>query len=269
MATNFPLFYFLSLHSAAKMSIPVHTLIPDATGIAHATFDRHHGHSHPPFDSLNCSLTSGDTSTAVQANRALIKEVLGIKRMVSTRQVHGDQIEYIEKIPEEDIEIDGVDAMITKTTGLGLMIQHADCQAILLHDPVQSCIAAIHCGWRGSVLNIIHKTITSMETYLHTSPRDIQAGISPSLGPCCAEFIHYRDELPSSFLAFQVRKNHFDFWQISRAQLKQSGVKSKNIHTADICTSCNHNYFSYRRAKRNMALTGRNCSIIALNAEKI
>jgi len=49
----------------------------------------------------------------------------------------------------------------------------------------------------------------------------ISAAISPSLGPCCAEFINHRQELPASFLAFQTRANYFDFWQISRTQLHQ------------------------------------------------
>ena len=230
-----------------------------------ATFDRHHGVSSAPFASLNGSFSVGDLTERVLSNRERMKRTLGITRLVSARQVHGEQIHRIEGIPEKDEERDGVDALMTDRRGVGLMIQHADCQAILLHDPVQSVIAAVHCGWRGSVIGIIEKTVRQMSSCYGSRPEDITAGISPSLGPCCAEFINHREELPGSFLAFQTRSTYFDFWQISRWQLLAAGLQAENISLAAICTSCSPDFFSYRRAVRQSnGITGRNCSIIAL-----
>jgi hypothetical protein len=31
------------------------------------------------------------------------------------------------------------------------------------------------------------------------------AGISPSLGPCCSQFIHYEKEIPQEFWHLQVK----------------------------------------------------------------
>ncbi len=218
-------------------------LSPSAPDLIQATFDRHHGVSGTPFASLNCSFGVGDQTEKVQANRQMLKQSLGISRLVSARQVHGDQIIRIQETPDSDQEMDGIDALMTNRRDVGLMIQHADCQAILLHDPVQSAIAAIHCGWRGSVLRIIEKTVRMMNACYQSRPEDILASISPSLGPCCAEFINHRQELPLSFLAFQQRSNYFNFWQISRSQLMEAGLQPKKIKIAATCTCCNLDFF--------------------------
>lgn len=148
------------------------------------------------------------------------------------------------------------------------MIQQADCQAVLLHDPIHRAIAAIHCGWRGSVAGIIEKTVARMQGCFGSEPAFLQAAVSPSLGPCCGEFVNYEAELPQAFQRFQVRENYFDFWEISRWQLQECGVKAASIAVAGQCTVCSSDYFSYRRACReNSGRTGRNCSVIVLRPQ--
>jgi len=250
------------------MLTPLSVLAPSPPDLILATFDRHQGTSASPYASLNCSFGVGDQIEMVQINRQMMKQSLGISRLVSARQVHGDQILGILETPDRDQEMEGIDALMTDRRDVGLMIQHADCQAILLHDPVQSAIAAVHCGWRGSVLRIIEKTVGRMNTSYQSRPEDIQASISPSLGPCCAEFINHNQELPVSFLAFQQRRNYFDFWQISRSQLMKAGLQPEKINIAEICTCCSPDFFSYRQARRKGdGTTGRNCSIIALRKQ--
>lgn len=246
------------------MLTPCSLSIPPAAGLIQATFDRHQGLSANPYASLNCSFGVGDQPEKVRANRDLIKRHLQIDRLISARQIHGDAIFRVEAIAEGDEERDGVDALMTNQRGVGLMIQHADCQAVLLHDPAQSAIAAVHCGWRGSVIGILGKTVRMMCSSYGSRPRDITAAISPSLGPCCAEFIHHRRELPADFQAFQVRENYFNFWEISRKQLMDAGLLPENIRIAAICTACSNDFFSYRRAKRQGdGITGRNGTVIA------
>ncbi len=246
--------------------LTLHTFFPQSPpDLVQATFDSHHGVSVAPFASLNCSFGVGDQTDKVQENRQRIKKSLGINRLISARQVHGDQIFRVDEDGACDQELEGFDGLMTNMVGVGLMIQHADCQAILLHDPVQSAIAAVHCGWRGSVIGIIEKTVRMMNCCYQSHPEDLVASISPSLGPCCSEFINYRQELPASFLAFQHRNSYFDFWLISREQLMTAGLQADKIGTAEICTSCSTGFFSYRRARRQGdGTTGRNCSIIAM-----
>jgi len=227
-------------------------------------FTRNGGTSMVPYDSLNLSFGVGDEEAAILKNRDRLKQILNIDHLISSKQVHGDGVAVVEQI-ESDLELAGYDALITNQPGSGLLIQQADCQAILLYDPSKQTIAAIHNGWRGSVTNIIAKTITALQQHFKVKPEELLAAISPSLGPCCGEFINYRKELPPEFLRFQVTENHFDFWAISRWQLEQTGINANNIMTAGICTACNKNFFSYRRVMKNgNGVTGRNGSVIAL-----
>lgn len=227
----------------------------------HGVFTRHGGTGKGPFGSLNVSYHVGDQPEQVAANRERLKQALGIDRLVSARQVHAAQVFVVNERPPTDFEADGFDAIITRVPGVALMIQQADCQAVLLFDPVKQAVGIAHAGWRGSVANIIAATVEAMTDNFATQPKDLKAAISPSLGPCCAEFINHHQELPAHFTSFQARPNYFDFWAVSRAQLAAVGVKPQNIEAAQICTVCDANYFSYRRDR----VTGRFASIIGLN----
>lgn len=254
----------------------VHGTAPNKTGmgdfLGHSgalcrfgMFSRRGGVSGGPYASLNVGAYVGDQSEAVATNRKIVREAMQIPALLSARQVHGQRVYCHTEALGEDLEVDGFDALVTNIAGVGLTIQQADCQAVLLFDPRREVIAAIHCGWRGSVLRIVPQVLEVMARNYGTQAADLQAFISPSLGPCCAEFINFRSELPADFQEFMVRDNYFDFWKITRAQLTAAGVAERHIQTAGHCTCCSDDYFSYRRATRQgIEQTGRNCSVIAL-----
>jgi hypothetical protein len=77
------------------------------------------------------------------------------------------------------------------------------------------------------------------------------AGISPSLGPCCSEFVNYRDEIPKNLWAYKIMgRDYFDFWKISIDQLMEKGVKKDHIENVEICTKCHTNlFYSFRKDK--------------------
>ena len=239
-----------------KISYPVF----DIQNLPQATFSRIGGVSNTPYDSLNVSFHVGDSEKNVLANRERMKQALQVKRLVSGHQIHQDKVFCVREMPDKDYEINGYDAFITDVPGVALMVQQADCQAVLLHDPVKKAVGIAHAGWRGSVANIIGKTIDAMANSYGSKPDDLRAAISPSLGPCCAEFVNYRTELPEEFHHYQVKENYFDFWALSKDQLCVAGVNAQNVFIANICTVCNQDYFSYRRDK----VTGRFASIIAI-----
>lgn len=233
--------------------------------VTHGVSSHHGGVSPTPYDSCNLSFGVGDAEANVRENRHRLKAALGIPVLASARQVHGDNVWVIDGPLGLDTELPGYDALITNQPGIGLLIQQADCQAVLLHDPVRRVVAAIHAGWRGSVVGIIGRTIRAMAERFATNPADLVAGISPSLGPCCAEFVNYRTELPLDLHGYQVAPNHFDFWAISRDQLQEAGVRKERIETARICTKCSPDYFSFRRER----ITGRFGSVIMVKAEHL
>lgn len=247
---------------------PVMYLTSPLIPVPHGMFACAGGVSDPPFSGLNLSYYTGDQADHVRENRRRMLRALGLSHLISVRQVHGDRVLWVE--PQHlDTEVDGYDAIISTLPDTGVLIQQADCQAILLWAPDPGpIVAAIHSGWRGSVQNIIGTTIKKMRLHGAVDPATLHAAISPSLGPCCAEFINYKTELPTWMHAYQVRPHYFDFWAISKVQLQQAGVLEKNINVSRICTKCDPHYFSYRRAAHiNGGITGRNGSVIGLPAE--
>lgn len=231
--------------------------------LCHGIFTRISGFSNPPFSGLNVGLEIGDRIDHVHRNRACIAACLKTAPHAYARQVHGTGVLTFRQntTPSSGLHHPEGDAMITDIPGKILAVKTADCQPILLFDPARQVVANIHCGWRGSIQNIIQHTLEKMNADFNSHPADIIAGIGPSLGPCCSEFIHYRKEIPEMYWKYKIRENHFDFWAISRDQLTNAGVHSENIHISSICTSCNTDlFFSYRKE----GVTGRFASVIGL-----
>ncbi len=230
--------------------------------IAHSVFTRKGGVSLPPFDSLNVSLSSGDTKISVLENRTLIANALDRNsELVLFKQVHGDNIAVLNKnITKESIS--NADGIVTNIKGKLLLISVADCQSIMMFDPLKNVIANIHSGWRGSVKNIIGKCIDVMIKDFGTKAENIIAGIGPSLGPCCGEFVNYKKEIPENLFKYKAKNSfNFDFWELSFDQLVQKGVRATNIENMNICTKCfSKTFFSYRKEK----ITGRFACVIGL-----
>ena len=230
--------------------------------VTHGVFRRYGGESPPPFDSLNVSYGVGDEADNVRKNRRHIKRALGLRVLVSARQVHGDRVLVVDSMPTGDFEAAEYDGLITDQPGVGLMVQQADCQAVLLAEKRGRAVGICHSGWRGSVANIISSTIRALEIHFAVGPEDLVAAISPSLGPCCAEFVNYRSELPEPFWKLRQEGDLFDFWTISALQLRDAGVDPGNIGMASICTVCDKDFFSYRRQR----VTGRFASVIGISS---
>ncbi|MDR3089884.1 MAG: peptidoglycan editing factor PgeF [Desulfobulbaceae bacterium] len=229
------------------------------------------GVSGGPYASLNVGFHVGDHDDLVLENRRLLKNLLGATYLVSARQTHSVNIFTLtappvcSDRPRADREIADCDALITDQPGVALMIQHADCQPVLVYEPNRRVVAAIHNGWRGSVANILAATVAHLRAEFHCRPQDLRALIGPSLGPCCGEFVGYREHLPPTFQRFMPRADHFNFWRISEWQLLEAGLAAEHIQLPTVCTRCQRDFFSHRRAMATgLAATGRNASLIML-----
>lgn len=243
------------------------SLFKGFTNLGHGVFGRHGGHSPHPYDSLNVGLNGGDAPERVELNRSLVADCMGATRpVVFAHQVHGTDVISLKR---RDTLSDQVnigaditgDAMITDIPGMPVGIQLADCQAVLMYDPVNSVIANVHSGWRGSIQNIVGKTIKRMQSDFSCRPSSIRAAVSPSLGPCCSEFKNYQTEIPEKFWRYRDRRDCFNFWDITRDQLTESGVLLEHIEFSGICTRCNgHLFYSYRQNPE----TGRFAAVISL-----
>ena len=222
--------------------------------LAHGVFTRQGGVSPEPCQGLNLAFMPDDDEANVRANLDLAAETLGFAGLSVAGQVHGTNLLEVNREnphrARRASEVErGYDALVTREPGLGLLIKLADCQGVLLFDPATKVVAVVHSGWRGSAANIIGATVARLTDEHGVRPADLLAGITPSLGPCCGEFVNYRDELPRSFWDFRVGENHFDFWAVSRAQLTEAGLRPENIEVAEVCTVCSEEFYSYRRDK--------------------
>lgn len=257
--------------------------------IQHGVFTRKNGTSRGPYSSLNVSFNVGDDRHRVLQNRKIIARCLEGDELVFIDQVHGDGVlifaqenesgnpfsadslaepAFAETGKGTDVVFESEsghpligDAVATDIPGKNLVVQVADCQSVIMYAPARQVVANIHAGWRGSISNIIGRTVATMEHDFGCHPRDIVAGIGPSLGPCCAEFVNYRQEIPAVFWPYKDDRDHFDFWSISRDQLCEAGIVADNIDMGRICTKCDTDtFFSFR----GEGVTGRFASIIGI-----
>ena len=269
---------------------------PKLAGLAdvrHGIFSRNTGESIGAYRSLNVSFDVGDDSRNVNQNRKIISRCIGEDDLVFIDQAHGTRVLKFKNESEvgmaaavddfsqdshadikngkNDVYASGSsdklvgDAMVSNIRGKFLAIQVADCQSVLMYEPVRQVIANVHAGWRGSIKNIVGLTIKTMERKFGCYSRNIVAGISPSLGPCCAQFVNYQKEIPAMYWKYKDDRDHFDFWSISRDQLCDAGVLIENIDVSQVCTKCDTgNFFSYRGEKN----TGRFASVIGLTGNQ-
>lgn len=234
--------------------------------LTHAIWTRRGGVSQPPYDSLNLSYSVGDEPGHVRQNRRRVRQVMAVDELISVGQVHGTNtlILTAQNISAAAQGMTGIDILMSDLPGVGLLIKQADCQAVGLYDPVRRVIANVHCGWRGNVHNVIGQAVRQLQDAFGSHPGDLRAGISPSLGPCCAQFINYQEEFPPHLWSYQVRPGFFDLWRLSFDQLQQAGLAPRHIQVARVCTRCQEeDFFSYRRQKH----TGRNGTILALRQD--
>lgn len=223
----------------------------------HAIFLRSGGVSQGAFSSLNVSFSTGDDPACVRVNRQKVFSFFPTASVYVPSLEHGSSIVQIGKGSTLSLPCD---ALFTLEKHQGLMVTHADCQSAIFYDPVCESLAVVHCGWRGNVQNIYEKMVQVL--CLHGSKAgNIHVGISPSMGPQAAEFIHYQTEFPSSFQDFHVGSNFFNLWELSRYQLERAGVLPEHIEIAQLCTVLHPaECFSYRRDK----ITGRHATLACL-----
>jgi YfiH family protein len=190
---------------------------------------------------------------AAQQNAATIRAELRIPRLYASRQIHSNRIAIV--TPSTG-ELDGFDALVTATPGIGIAVSTADCVAILLYSPDRCVIAAVHAGWRGSALQIAKATVRLMSSAFGCDPRLILAGIAPSIGPAAFEV---GEEVPNAFRNAGINispfhyinptsgKSHIDLKLANFIQLTEAGLACENIETSNACTFANHDFLSARR----------------------
>ena len=211
------------------------------------------GRRGPDGEDWTFSYRNGVAPEAINTNVDKACRALGLLNPAQVGQVHGARAlilapgeNYRPRKPNEVFQ--GFDAIVS-AFGHSLMIKVADCQGLIVYDPTSRALALIHSGWRGSVQNVIGRTIKTMVSMFKLDPANFLACCAPSLGPCHAEFVNYRAELPEDFWEFKDESDRFYFTAISRRQLVEVGLKGDNVEFSGVCTRCSEDFWSYRRGE--------------------
>ncbi|MBR4276313.1 MAG: peptidoglycan editing factor PgeF [Prevotella sp.] len=210
-----------------------------------------------------------------------IREALGMPHapFYYPHQTHTDRVlrvdeAFLAKAADRQKELmEGVDAVITDVPGVILGISTADCIPVLVYDPVHHVAAAIHAGWKGTVLRIVEKALDLMQQRYGTQPHQCTSVIGPGISQ---ESFEVGQEVVDKFKTegFDMDdvttwmpdrkltdptalKPHIDLKEINRRQLIKQGVEEQKITISSVDTYTDLQYFSARREQQGTVKCGR------------
>ncbi|BDD03374.1 peptidoglycan editing factor PgeF [Aureibacter tunicatorum] len=229
---------------------------------------------------LNLGFNQIDEPSHVQMNRMALCKALDIQsnQLIVPKQTHSANVEIIYPTTLEEFNsglntFDTTDALVTNIPNIFIAVLTADCVPVLLFDPVEKVIAAVHAGWKGTAQGIVQNTVRMMSSHFNTDPMNIITAIGPSIS---SENYEVGEEVKNQYaekfedhshLVFArhplyTDKYFLDLWKANRHQLESIGVRYKNIEISNVCTYTDAGrYFSARRDKGK---TGRQLSGIML-----
>jgi purine-nucleoside/S-methyl-5'-thioadenosine phosphorylase / adenosine deaminase len=206
---------------------------------------------------FNVGIRCGDDPAAVARNRARLVGALSLPSEPRwLRQVHGTRV-----VTDPEHDEPEADAAVTRSPGVVLAIQTADCLPVLFCAADGSEIAAAHAGWRGLAAGVLERTVEAMQA----SRGNIMAWLGPAIA---AQSYEVGDEVRKAFLAHDpaaasafiaTRPGHWlcDLYQLARQRLRAAGVT--RIHGGGFDTFTDSRLHSYRRGG---AQSGRMASLI-------
>lgn len=205
---------------------------------------------------LNLGNFRTDDRHNIVRNRHLLQQRLGLSRpVIFPAQAHTANIKQVKKDTDAQ-ELHDTDALITNEPDVMIGVLVADCVPVLLMDKKQSVIGIAHSGWRGTVKQIVPRTIQKMAEAFGADPVYMMAGIGPSIGPEVYEVGWDVAEQFGQFFGYEepiLRPGKKDkaFLNLPLAiyeQLCACGLKPQNIEQSNICTYTNYDcFFSARR----------------------
>ena len=205
-------------------------------------------------------------------------------KFFAPQQNHTGNVEIIDmkKIKQGPVFMDeklkDIDGVITNEKDVVLATINADCNLLLLYDPVKNVIANVHSGWRGTVQKIGVNAVKKMMEEYGCKPQDIICCICPSIRKCHFQVEEDLKDLfvkefgytgkTDKFLEYIGKKDDKDKWLIDsvfviKTVLEEIGLQEKNIVDCGLCSVCNNKYlYSYRA---DVTKEGRNSAIISLH----
>lgn len=223
---------------------------------------RRGGCSAPPYDSFNLATHVGDDPRAVARNRRRLAAAMGLdpRDLVWMEQTHSAEVAVVGSRRPDPVP--GVDALVTATPGLALVVLVADCVPVLLCDEAAGVVAAAHAGRRGARDGIIPATVAAMER-LGARPGRMHALLGPAASGARYEVpaemaADVEAHLPGSRTRTAAGTQGLDLRAGILRQLHGLGVAG--LDSLPACTISDPALFSHRRE----GVTGRQAGVVAL-----
>lgn len=233
-----------------------------------------------PFskNAMNMSFSREPNRDNVLENyrRAALELEVPFEGMAGVKQVHGRDVLQVTR-ENTGLGIDRpYDAMITNEPGITLCTVHGDCTPVFLFDPEHMAVAAIHSGWRGTVLKISQATVEAMTQQYGTRPETLYAIIGPAISLDAFEvdedvYLEFRGAFGT--LTDQVAlcrkpmegapvKWHLSVPGFVYETLLTCGISAEHIRWDTACTAGDSvRFFSHRR---DQGKTGAMCGMIGI-----
>ena len=243
-----------------------------SNAVTQAVFTRRGGVSPAPWHSLNLGGSVGDDPAHVAANRIRVFQAMGCEpeSIHDVWLVHGTDIVYADAPRPLDEPSAKADIIFTDNPRVSLFMRFGDCVPILFHDPKKKVIGIAHAGWMGTLRGVVGAAVDGMRSHYGSDPKDIVAGIGPSIGvdhyevgaEILAQFREKFNSHADAMFEFREGRIYLDLWKSNSMQLQQAGVEQ--IQVSEVCTACHlDDWFSHRAEKGK---TGRFGALMALQA---
>lgn len=179
--------------------------------------------------------------------------------------VGGDTIVNIDKTTQQELEATEYDAAITKNPQKLLVLNAADCIPLVFCNKKGDFVALAHIGTNGASLHLPTKLVNE----LGVSPQDLYCYIGPSISQKTYRFERDKfekklDQSWDKYVTDEADGIHINLIGYVLDELKNLGIKPKNIQIEEVDTGADPNYFSHRRHRLTGEADGRNCFAVHL-----
>ena len=195
--------------------------------------------------------TRGTGDFTGRPSDAQVREAFGSSgaSIATLKQIHSDIVMRVDSSAPH--ERPAADALTTDRSGQLLGIRTADCVPVLMIDPSQVAVAAVHAGWRGVSAGIVSCAVNRMGQWYGSRPNEIECAIGPAISRCCFEVgEEVAEKFEGEFVDRSGSKPHVDLIAAVQSQLASAGVG--RVFTVGECTVCRpQKYFSHRGERGN------------------
>ncbi|MDR0454257.1 MAG: polyphenol oxidase family protein [Deferribacteraceae bacterium] len=187
-----------------------------------------------------------------------LKKQISVENLITLDQRHSADITEVNAMNFTSVNGSAGDGLFSSGIELALGIMTADCFPVMLAG--KKYIAALHCGWRGTVKGIIDNAAAMFAEH-GDAPEYAYIGAGISKDAFCvrddfiAEVKRYID--PEKYLSEKNRGRFFDLARLIKDRLKYHNVGI--VESLGVCSYRDKRFHSYRRDGKD---AGRSLSVI-------